>query len=30
VVIGGLGSLVVMALWMHLFPKLEQRDRLQG
>lgn len=30
VVIGGLGSLVVMALWMRLFPQLTQRDRLQG
>ncbi len=30
VVIGGLGSLVVMALWVRLFPQLARRDRLQG
>lgn len=30
VVIGGVGSLIVVALWVRLFPQLAQRDRLQG
>jgi hypothetical protein len=29
VVIGGLGTLVVVALWMKLFPPLRKVDRLQ-
>jgi hypothetical protein len=30
VVVGGLGTLLVAALWMRWFPALAKRDRLQG
>jgi hypothetical protein len=29
-VLGGVGTLVIVALWRHLFPQLAQRDRLQA
>ncbi len=29
VVLGGLGTLLVVALWMRLFPTLTHRDRLR-
>jgi len=30
VVMGGLGTLAIVALWMRLFPGLARRDRLRG
>jgi hypothetical protein len=30
VLLGGVGTLLVVGLWFRLFPALAQRDRLQG
>ena len=30
VIVGALGTLVVVAMWMRLFPALARRDRLRG